>query len=85
LRAAEPLNAETLTGALAREKSLHASYDPDLLQPIEAAKDVLGDGYLIMDGDRHIMVSVMIRNRIELMGALASMSTGAIFVRDPKP
>jgi len=27
----------------------------------------------------------MIRNRIELMGALARMSTGAIFDRHPKP
>ncbi|HMD66917.1 MAG TPA: hypothetical protein VKG22_09770 [Stellaceae bacterium] len=27
----------------------------------------------------------MFRNRVELMGALASMSTGGIFDRHPKP
>ena len=48
LRAVEPSNAETLAGALAREKSLHASYDrierdPDLWRPITAARDVLDD------------------------------------------
>ncbi len=48
LRAVEPSNAETLAGALEREKSLHASYDriegkPDLLRPIAAARDVLAD------------------------------------------
>ena len=49
LRAVEPSNAETLAGgARARETSLHASYDriegdPDLLRPIAAARDVLGD------------------------------------------
>jgi Protein of unknown function (DUF2937) len=48
LRILEPSNAETLAGALAREKSLRASYDRleregDLLRPISAARDVLGD------------------------------------------
>ena len=48
LRAVEPSNAETLAGALAREKSLRASYDrierdPDLWRPITAASDVLND------------------------------------------
>jgi len=46
LRAVEPSNAETFGDALAREKSLHASYDriardPDLWRPITAARDVL--------------------------------------------
>lgn len=48
LRAVEPSNAETLAGALARDKSLRTSYDrierePELLRPITAARDVLGD------------------------------------------
>jgi DUF2937 family protein len=48
LRAVEPSNAETLAAALAREKSLRASYDrierdPDLWRPITAASDVLND------------------------------------------
>jgi Protein of unknown function (DUF2937) len=48
LRAVEPSNAETLTGALQREKGLRASYDqierkPELLRPIAAARDVLAD------------------------------------------
>jgi hypothetical protein len=48
LRAVEPSNAETLAGALAREKSLHASYDrierdPNLWRPITAVRDVLND------------------------------------------
>ena len=48
LRAVEPSNAETLTGALAREKSLRASYDRierhrDLWRPVTAARDVLND------------------------------------------
>jgi hypothetical protein len=48
LRAVEPSNAETLTAALDRRRSLRASYDriegsPDLLRPIVAAKDVAGD------------------------------------------
>jgi hypothetical protein len=48
LRAVEPSNAETLAGALEREKSLHASYDRierslELLRPIAAARDVLAD------------------------------------------
>ena len=48
LRAAEPSNAETLTAALDRWRSLRASHDriegsPDLLHPIVAAKDVAGD------------------------------------------
>lgn len=48
LRAVEPSNAETLAGALEREKSLHASYDrierqPDLLRPIAAVRDVFSD------------------------------------------
>lgn len=48
LRAVEPSNAETLAGALEREKSLHASYErierrPDLLRPIAAARDVFAD------------------------------------------
>jgi Protein of unknown function (DUF2937) len=48
LRAVEPSNAETFADALAREKSLHASYDrierdPDLWRPITAARDVLND------------------------------------------
>src|SRR5215472_1302043 len=42
LRVVEPSNAETLAGALKRQKSLHASYDgiehePGLLRPIAAA------------------------------------------------
>jgi len=46
LRAVESSNAETFGDALAREKSLHASYDriardPDLWRPITAARDVL--------------------------------------------
>jgi hypothetical protein len=48
LRAVEPSNAETFAVALAREKSLRASYDrierdPDLWRPIIAARDVLND------------------------------------------
>ena len=48
LRAVESSNAETFGDALAREKSLHASYDriardPDLWRPITAARDVLND------------------------------------------
>jgi hypothetical protein len=48
LRAVEPSNAETFADALAREKSLRASYDsiehdPDLWRPITAARDVLSD------------------------------------------
>jgi len=48
LRAVEPSNAETLAGAVEREKSLRASYerierDPDLWRPITAARDVLND------------------------------------------
>ena len=48
LRAVEPSNAETLANAVAREKSLRASFnrierDADLWRPITAAKDVLND------------------------------------------
>ena len=48
LRSVEPSNAETFADALAREKSLRASYDrierdPVLWRPIAAAKDVLND------------------------------------------
>src|ERR1700730_2594710 len=48
LRAVEPSNAATFAVALAREKSLRASYDrikrdPDLWRPITAARDVLND------------------------------------------
>jgi hypothetical protein len=48
LRAVEPSNAETLAGAVEREKSLHASYnrierEPDLLRPMTATRDVLAD------------------------------------------
>jgi Protein of unknown function (DUF2937) len=48
LRAVEPSNAETLSAALERERSLQASYDriehsPDLLRPIIAAKDVAAE------------------------------------------
>jgi hypothetical protein len=48
LRAVEPSNAETLAGALSRQRGLRASYDridhsPDLLRPIAAASDVAGD------------------------------------------
>jgi len=48
LRAVEPSNAETLAGALEREKSLHASYErierkPDLLRPVAVAGDVIAD------------------------------------------
>ena len=48
LRAVEPSNAETLSAALERERSLQASYDriehsPDLLRPIVLAKDVAAD------------------------------------------
>jgi hypothetical protein len=48
LRAVEPSNAETLAGALEREKSLRVSYDrieskSELLRPIAAARDVLVD------------------------------------------
>jgi len=48
LRVIEPSNAETLAGALEREKSLHTSYEwierkPDLLRPMAAARDVFSD------------------------------------------
>jgi hypothetical protein len=48
LRSVEPSNAETLSAALERQRGLRASYDriertPDLLRPIEAARDVAGD------------------------------------------
>jgi len=48
LRAVEPSNAETLSAALERERSLRASYDriehsPDLLRPIVATEDVAAD------------------------------------------
>ena len=48
LRAVEPSNAETLSAAPERERSLQASYDriehsPDLLRPIVVAKDVAAD------------------------------------------
>jgi hypothetical protein len=48
LRAVEPSNAETLSTALERQRSLQASYDriehsPDLLRPIAVAKDVAAD------------------------------------------
>jgi len=48
LRAVEHSNAETLSAALERERSLQASYDriehsPDLLRPITAAEDVVAD------------------------------------------
>ena len=48
LRVIEPSNAETLAGALEREKSLHTSYEwierkPDLLRPMAAARDIFSD------------------------------------------
>jgi hypothetical protein len=48
LRAVEPSNAETLAAAIDRQRGLKASYDriehrPDLLRPIEAARDIVAD------------------------------------------
>jgi hypothetical protein len=48
LRAVEPSNAETLSAALERGRSLQASYEriehsPELVRPVVAAKDVASD------------------------------------------
>ena len=84
LRAVEPSNAETLAGALAREKSLHASYDriegdPDLLRPIAAARDVFGDD----SGTRRQIAQTVLESfapQLDLSFAAATYGLAGLFL-----
>jgi len=84
LRAVEPSNAETLSAALERERTLQASYDriehsPDLLRPTIAAKDVAAED----GGSRRQIAQTALHSfapQLDLSFAAAVYGLGGLFL-----